>query len=119
MLCNLTPAELLLPPAGAIAEGEPTLQGQQTQQTMVEIRIRSLTGRIIPVEIGLEQRVSDLKEVVEVKEGIPPQQQRFLFAGRQLDDEKTLAECGVAAGSDLHLVLSLRGGTGARARFML
>lgn len=77
---------------------------------MVEIRIRSLTGRIIPVEIELSQRVIDLKEIVEVKEGIPPQQQRFLFAGRQLDDEKTLAECGVVAGSDLHLVLSLRGG---------
>lgn len=77
---------------------------------MVEIRIRSLTGRIIPVEIELDQRVSDLKEVIEVKEGIPPQQQRFLFAGRQLDDDKTLGECGIVAGSDLHLVLSLRGG---------
>lgn len=62
------------------------------------------------MEIELSQRVIDLKEIVEVKEGIPPQQQRFLFAGRQLDDEKTLAECGVVAGSDLHLVLSLRGG---------
>ncbi|OUT23765.1 hypothetical protein CAS74_000135 [Pichia kudriavzevii] len=76
---------------------------------MVEITIRSLTGRSIPVEIDLQQRVSDLKEVVEVKEGIPPAQQRFLFTGRQLDDDKTLAECGVANGSDLHLVLSLRG----------
>jgi ubiquitin-like protein Nedd8 len=77
---------------------------------MVEIRIRSLTGRNIPVEIDLKQKVADLKEVVEVKEGIPPQQQRFLFAGRQLDDDKSLEECGVVAGSDLHLVLSLRGG---------
>lgn len=77
---------------------------------MVEIKIKSLTGRSIPVDIDLNQRVSELKEVVEVKEGIPPQQQRFLFAGRQLDDDKTLAECGVVAGSDLHLVLSLRGG---------
>lgn len=77
---------------------------------MVEIRIRSLTGRVIPVEVGLEQRVGELKEIVEVKEGIPPPQQRFLFAGRQLEDDKTLAECGVVAGSDLHLVLSLRGG---------
>ena len=79
-------------------------------ESMVEITIRSLTGRSIPVEIDLQQRVSDLKEVVEVKEGIPPAQQRFLFPGRQLDDDKPLAECGVANGSDLHLVLSLRGG---------
>ena len=77
---------------------------------MVQINIRSLTGRTIPVDIELQQQVSELKEIVEVKEGIPPQQQRFLFAGRQLDDDKTLAECGVIAGSDLHLVLSLRGG---------
>ncbi|GMM47379.1 hypothetical protein DAPK24_039540 [Pichia kluyveri] len=77
---------------------------------MVQINIRSLTGRTIPVNIELTQQVSELKEIVEVKEGIPPQQQRFLFAGRQLDDDKTLAECGVIEGSDLHLVLSLRGG---------
>lgn len=77
---------------------------------MAVIKIRSLTGRSIPVEIDLQEHVSALKEIVEVKEGIPPQQQRFLFAGRQLDDDKTLTECGVVEGSDLHLVLSLRGG---------
>lgn len=77
---------------------------------MAEIKIRSLTGRSLSVDIDLQKKVNDLKEIVEIKEGIPPQQQRFLFAGRQLDDDKTLSECGIVEGSDLHLVLSLRGG---------
>lgn len=77
---------------------------------MVEVRIRSLTGRIIPADVDLKDKVINLKEIIEVKEGIPTYQQKFLFSGRQLDDDKTLEECGIVAGSDLHLVLSLRGG---------
>ncbi|ODV87481.1 hypothetical protein CANARDRAFT_26880 [[Candida] arabinofermentans NRRL YB-2248] len=77
---------------------------------MVEIKVRSLTGRIIRIDVDLTEKVINLKETIEVKEGIPPHQQKFLFAGKQLDDDKTLEECGIAAGADLHLVLSLRGG---------
>ncbi|GMG26007.1 unnamed protein product [Ambrosiozyma monospora] len=70
----------------------------------VEIKVR------IPIDVDLEDKVIQLKEIVEVKEGIPPIQQKFLFAGRQLDDDKTLGSYGIVAGSDLHLVLALRGG---------
>ncbi|ESW98486.1 hypothetical protein HPODL_05246 [Ogataea parapolymorpha DL-1] len=77
----------------------------------VEIKVRSLTGRMIRIDVDLHDKVSDLKETIEVKEGIPPHQQKFLFSGKQLDDDKTLEECGISAGSDLHLVLSLRGGS--------
>lgn len=72
---------------------------------------QSLTGRVIVLETQPQDTVGQLKEQVEASEGIPPAQQRFLFEGRQLDDEATLAATGVSDGSELHLVLSLRGGS--------
>ena len=49
-------------------------------------------------------------ERVEEKEGIPPAQQRLIFSGKQLNDEKKVQEYKIMAGSVLHLVLALRGG---------
>ena len=51
-----------------------------------------------------------IKERVEEKEGIPPPQQRLIFSGKQMNDEKTAADYKVSGGSVLHLVLALRGG---------
>lgn len=65
---------------------------------------------MITLEAEPEDTISHLKDQVEATEGIPPAQQRFLFEGRQLDDSATLSATGVVAGSELHLVLSLRGG---------
>jgi hypothetical protein len=47
---------------------------------------------------------------VEEKEGIPPPQQRLIYAGKQMNDDKTAADYKIAGGSVLHLVLALRGG---------
>jgi ubiquitin-like protein Nedd8 len=54
--------------------------------------------------------VERLKERVEEKEGIPPQQQRLIFSRKQMNDEKTAQDYKVQGGSVLHLVLALRGG---------
>ncbi|GMM28733.1 hypothetical protein DAMA08_014490 [Martiniozyma asiatica (nom. inval.)] len=77
---------------------------------MADIKVKSLTGRTLTFTIDLSQRVLDLKELVEVKEGIPPTQQKFLLHGRQLEDSMSLEACGVKDGTEMHLVLSLRGG---------
>ena len=57
-----------------------------------------------------ESYIIQILERVEEKEGIPPAQQRLIFSGKQLNDDKKVQEYRIMAGSVLHLVLALRGG---------
>lgn len=79
------------------------------QPTML-IKVRTLTGKEIDLDIEMNYKVSQIKEKVEEKEGIPPVQQRLIHGGKQMTDEKTAADYGLSAGETLHLVLALRGG---------
>ncbi|KAL1310919.1 hypothetical protein AAFC00_001145 [Neodothiora populina] len=71
----------------------------------MQIKVRTLTGKEIELDIE-----PDYKERVEEKEGIPPVQQRLIFGGKQMNDDKTAAEYNLEGGATLHLVLALRGG---------
>ncbi|KAH8118832.1 ubiquitin, partial [Phellopilus nigrolimitatus] len=64
----------------------------------------------IELEIDGDDQVTRIKEKVEEQSGVPPQQQRLIYGGRQMQDEKTAKEAGVKPGDVLHLVLALRGG---------
>jgi len=74
------------------------------------IKVKTLTGKEIEIDIEPLDKVERIKERVEEKEGIPPPQQRLIFSGKQMNDEKTAADYKVQGGSVLHLVLALRGG---------
>ncbi|TKW60101.1 Ubiquitin-like protein 1 [Colletotrichum tanaceti] len=81
------------------------------------IKVRTLTGKEIELDIENEYKacapfmiVSQIKEKVEEKEGIPPVQQRLIYGGKQMVDDKSASEYGLEAGATLHLVLALRGG---------
>lgn len=56
------------------------------------------------------ETVGSVKLKIQEKEGIPPDQQRLVFAGRELEDSRTLAECNVYPGATLQIVYRLRGG---------
>ncbi|EGX90455.1 Ubiquitin [Cordyceps militaris CM01] len=74
------------------------------------IKVRTLTGKEIELDIEPSYKVSQIKEKVEEKEGIPPVQQRLIYGGKQMTDEKTAADYDLNGGDTLHLVLALRGG---------
>ncbi|KZT60831.1 ubiquitin [Calocera cornea HHB12733] len=74
------------------------------------IKVKTLTGKEIEIEIEPDDPISRIKEKVEEQSGVPPQQQRLIFSGRQMADEKTAKELNITSGSTLHLVLALRGG---------
>ncbi|KAG8164582.1 hypothetical protein KVR01_004857 [Diaporthe batatas] len=76
----------------------------------MQIKVRTLTGKEIELDIERDYKVSTIKEKVEEKEGIPPVQQRLIFGGKQMADDKTAEDYALVGGATLHLVLALRGG---------
>jgi ubiquitin-large subunit ribosomal protein L40e len=87
-----------------------TVKGAQYTERPYEVYVKSLQGKTMSLMADARDTIATIKAKIQEREGIPPSQCRLLFGGKNLEDERTLAEYSIQKESTLHLSIRLSGG---------
>ena len=80
------------------------------KKDVFQIFVKTLTGKTIYLYNSNNDTIGYLKFLIQIQEGIPPKDQRLIYAGKQLKDNRTISDYTIEKESTLHLALRLRGG---------